>query len=384
MRRPLGLLAATLVLSSCTGSSQPKGGEQPEGEAPVDAAASRDVRPASAIWRWKGAPVAAPVVVGGTAVVIARSGPRRLRMLGIDLSTGEERWSWGYSPGDIPTGYVLSPAVTKSRQGRVVALQELGSLDATDEAESTDIKIIDPTTGGLLQTSEWVRAVTPLESCQDGRDVCATMQVEEAFGPFRYVIGRDRLFRDAGGVPDGARPIADKGLYATNARPAERVGRMVRGEKAWERPVAEIFGSARSSDYGWSLEFDADSDAYVGSLGRRTDPDVVADYQAGLPVTLPLGSSQLVGFRADDGRALWKRRGAKDCFGDSGSGRLVPVRCVLSGSTVVQKGEKPIVRRARRGRGVRHRHRRNALVLRSEPARRRILRDQGAAAVGRS
>jgi hypothetical protein len=155
----------------------------------------------------------------------------------------------------------------------------------------------------------------------------------------------DRLVLERGDVPENARTLGDGGLYVTNARPGERVGRMVKSRRVWERPVTYVFGFGHSSDYGWSVSYDKAAGLYVGSLGQAADPVLLQRYRAGRPITIDLADDLLVAFRADDGSEAWRRRGATDCFTETDN--IVPVCCVPSGRSILQENADPVLRRPR-------------------------------------
>jgi hypothetical protein len=164
----------------------------------------------------------------------------------------------------------------------------------------------------------------------------------------RFDVDTGRLAAQrAGQTPHNARPVSDGGLYVTHERPGERVGRMMRGKRLWERPVLDVFGAGRSSDRGWGISYDKRAGVYAGSLGQPPDDQLLAAYQAGRAISLDLSDELLVGFKAEDGTRLWHRRGATDCIVDGHAEGIVPVRCVIGGTLTLQEGEEPIARRPR-------------------------------------
>ena len=153
-----------------------------------------------------------------------------------------------------------------------------------------EIVAVDPQTGKVAFRTSPADVSEPFSDCLDGEDACANGSVVGTIDrTLRFDLDTGDLASDDGGVPEGARSLGDGGLYSTEDRPHERVGRVRDGRVEWEVPAAELFGDGFGSDGGWSFDFDEAAGIFSGNIGALQDAalSVVRAGREGRRSTLP-------------------------------------------------------------------------------------------------
>ncbi len=309
MRRTIGGFAAIVVaLTTAACDSETK--ETKDEPRSVE----RVQTPVKADWTLDLDVVSQPRVADGVALTLVRDGGG-LEAVAVDAATGERLWSAPWSPGDVPPGYTLEPAVFETSDGRAVTAFSVPPKDLA--ATSPDMWVLPVTvrdlrTGKQLHRTEPLDLSTPLIPCADGKDACFT---ERPDGGRRLDLATGRVGKDSEGAPSRARSIGDGGIFSTNDRPGEQVGVVRDGEVVWSKPVDEVMGAPVTTDTGWEIDHDADADRYV-ALMVRFDPVQLKRARSGRPYTIDADTAYLAGIDGASGRNLWTERGAvQDCLG---------------------------------------------------------------------
>lgn len=276
-------------------------------------------------WRFDTSPIAQPVVVDDVAVMIVLERAHELDIVGVDTASGEELWRHPYSPGYVPTGYGIGPSIIRGKDDTKFAVfQKPGTGLSKDDAWRYPLVTVDVTTGKIVSQSRALLVTTPVENCDDGHDACMNVYDDASEIPrhVRFTVADgsiQQLKNEAGAIPENTRSIGEEGLYSTNDRPGEKIGRMVDGKRLWERPVQEMYGENYSSDGGWQFLYHEGIDAFIGSVGHF-EPDDVDRFEAGETLVTDLGTSTEAAIDAATGDVLWKETGVR--LFCTGSGRL--------------------------------------------------------------
>ena len=153
----------------------------------------------------------------------------------------------------MPTGYGLNPSLEQSSEGdEYVVFQRPGVGLSSTDSWMNEIVAVDPQTGEVAFRTSPAYVFEPLSACLNGEDACANGVVVGATDrTLRFDLDTGDLAHDAGGVPEGARSLDDGGLYSTEDRPHERIGRVRNGRVEWEMPAAELVGDGFG--YRWRM-----------------------------------------------------------------------------------------------------------------------------------
>jgi hypothetical protein len=81
------------------------------------------------------------------------------------------------------------------------------------------------------------------------------------------------------------------------------------GRQLWEVPARELFGDGYGSDSGWTFDYDAENERYIGNIGKLLAKGVRAAYERGEPLRHDLADDQLVAIDGLTGERLWTKRG---------------------------------------------------------------------------
>lgn len=168
---------------------------------------------------------------------------------------------------------------------------------------------VDPATGDIRVETDPVVIYEPVGDCTDETDACVLATVDESRQTIRLDLDSLELVEDDSGIQPDARSLGDGGLYSTSDRPDERIGRVVDGRQLWEVPARELFGEGYGSDSGWTFDYDADNERYVGNIGKLLAKGEREAYERGDTLRHDLADDQLVAIDALTGERLWTKRG---------------------------------------------------------------------------
>lgn len=383
-------LAATLLLGACSGA----GGDpaEPGSTSVAEASGNTATQLLRPQWRRTLEIVGVPELVGDVVIAQALTrttdrqvmgGPVRqgtprartrvlperarpgavvgLEVLGLDVEDGSVMWRHPMTSGGLATGFQVEPETLRTSAGRDFVLVH----GPGEEDGYAPILAIDPRNGRVVRELS-VGDGRDFSECRVGvdggpevrGDVCGDGAV---FGPvdfeepFHWDLDTDSVLSRA--VDRDARTIAP-GLLATFDRPGEELVHVRRGRSVWRRPLQELFGRRATTDVSWSLErvpgTPGAGEVYVGSIGSRADPALVARYEAGERLAVPpVLRGQVVAFDAATGQRRWRQVGVD--FGcprdphdppvDTTNGdRATVLVCRWSGTTFNQKGEEATFR----------------------------------------
>ncbi|AWB92581.1 hypothetical protein [Aeromicrobium chenweiae] len=354
------LVAAALSVTACTandndgaGDGDGNGNGNGDGkDGAAKAAARRLERDATAVqpaWTVERKMLGQPKVVGRTAVAIVKARQHELDLIGVDTATGTVRWKHPYSPGAQAPGYALSPVIAKDEDGTesVVLLEPPRPLSLDNPGHwLTPIVVLDPATGKERSRTRNVYAATPLDECGDEVDAClrASYGAGRGYQSLRVDLGTGRLGADRSGLSTGRREIARKGLFSSDDRPGEVIGVERDGKTLWTSPVEKLAGKNRTTDMGWSIQWDEKSDRYTGLIGLGMPRAVRDRAEAGKAYDFDLTWWSQNSFDGSTGKVLWHKDGVMaPCFGWRGDTEeeatsADPVRCAVSGTQRVKKG----------------------------------------------
>jgi hypothetical protein len=149
-----------------------------------------------------------------------------------------------------------------------------------------------------------------IATCSDDiHSACVSKWVPSAssWQPFRLSgsTGRFTPDRTHASAPQ-RRAVGDGGLIDLGTRSPEKLGLLSAGRLRWSRPLSALFGSGWSTDSGWNFDLHSAQGVYSGSVGRRAPAS---------SSSIDLSEAETIGFRAKDGRLLWRAPGvSSDCF----------------------------------------------------------------------
>lgn len=330
-------MGALVVATACSGSDD----AAPDPDPAPDAATRETAGSGSAeeLWSIDLDVVGQPVAAGDVAVVYTSEG-EGLDLVGIDATTGEELWRHGASPGSVPPGISIEPAVVPGPDDDpVVAYFRPAGSDLRAEMVA-----IDATTGQDIATTEPVYAIDLPDTCDDGTDVCTRTTTEE--GEPR---ARIRLDLETGTAVEEPEPLADyqrsigsHGLTDLRTGDVEAIARVDGPRVLWATPVAEAFGPGWSTNGGWWFEFDAEDGLFVGSVAPPRPAATTPSFEIDLAV------STMVALDGADGSVVWSDEGSGAwCASSLAIPRALdaedragpPIRCRVTGSALVDRQE---------------------------------------------
>ena len=307
------LLPLPFLIVACTDSSS--GGRVGEAGSPSTPAATSTPTPgegdtATRIWRADVDALGQPRISGSTAVVLVRAPHSQIEIVGIDVRDGSELWSHRYSPGHAPPGYAMDPFIAVADDGTESVVFQRPEGEVTSKSSwFIPLVAVDPATGATLVETFPIATYEPVGDCTDDTDACVLASDEETRRTARLDLDSLELFEDDSGIPADARSLGDGGLYSTADRPDERIGRVLDGRKLWEVPARELFGDGYGSDSGWSFEYDAENERYIGNIGKLLPEGRREAYLRGGTLRHDLAEDQLVAIDAVKGERLWTKRG---------------------------------------------------------------------------
>lgn len=289
-----------------------------------------------------------PVSAGPAVLVLAKAGGGRIELVSLDRRTGRRNFAMSFHPGGTPSGVALSPTVTRTEEGRPLAVLRR----TAPGTPGPGLVAVDVRTGAVVASTP--TAVDDYGACSDGTDVCWSgfesrpgAMVEGPFGTFRDVIpgsAPSRWDLETGRVresgQEGAQEIGSELYFAGEGRTS--VVMRQRGTRIiWSQSTSLAVASGADPRYGWNFNLDKDSNVYVGGLGRPFAPKLIKRFERGEKVEVDYRSRYLtVGIDGRTGEQLWKRKGA------SAGCPLIPsvpavegrTLCVVGGASVNVKG----------------------------------------------
>lgn len=332
-------MCVTLAACDSGGSDEPKKAKKATVLARDDAALEPD-------WQADLDVIGQPEVAEGVAVVLVKAPKKRIAIVAVDVSTGEQLWTKPWSPGGVPPGFGVAAETFTSASGRALTVFSDPGSDSPspEEAEAAtrffeSIVVADLRTGEEVHRLEPTRISTPLSPCSDEKDACFDGYGDD--GGLRIDLDSGKISTAAADAPPKARNIGDQGLFATDDRPGEQIGVYRDGATLWSTPLADVMGPGVSSDGGWEFGHDETTDRYIGYMRQPPPKDIQERARAGKGYSIDAGGQTLVALDGKTGTVLWKKEDATtSCVGldtESDAG----VRCVVGGTiTYPGDGEK--------------------------------------------
>lgn len=358
-QRSVRLACAAMSIALMTGcSSGDTPAPRPDGTGPVKASDSSVAtadpsqgRTAEVRWSSRLDALSKPVSAGPAVLVLAKAAGGRIELVSLDRRTGRRNFAMPFHPGGTPSGVALSPTVTRTDEGRPLAVLRR----TAPGTPGPGLVAVDVRTGAVVASTP--TAVDDYDACSDGTDVCWSgfeskpgAMVEGPFGTFRDVIpgsAPSRWDLETGRVQEsgqeGAQKIGSELYFAGEGRTSV-VMRQRRNRIIWSQSTSLAVASGADPRYGWSFNLDEDSNVYVGGLGRAFAPQLIKRFELGEKVEVDYRSRYLtVGIDGRTGEQLWKRKGASAGCPLIPSSPAVEARtlCVLGGASVNVKGREP-------------------------------------------
>lgn len=305
-------LAAGLIPAFATGSSSPPAPVRH----PAAGAGHRAPAPSTVSWSVPALHVLGqPVVADGQVLVLAMAASGGMELVGVNPSTGAQRWQVPFSPSAVPPQVTLAPVAVGD-----VALALAPSNGLTDS--SVVLEGIDVASGRQLWSAASPTTVVDAPvPCPSVAAFCVTTaaggggtQLEEISAANGTVMA----------TLAGPQTEMASGLYVTSASPPALEAVSGAGQALWSKTVAGLFGGSQfTTAYGW--DFVGAGNLDVGTIGVAPTGS-----------SEPLGSLQTLGISAGDGSVAWSVPGAFGCFG------VLPVTapfvCRYSGSASYVNG----------------------------------------------
>lgn len=349
-------LLAVICLSGCDETTQGErgGGKDAAANAVTEPSASQ-ASPAEIVWTAKLDVIGQPVEAGPALLVLSKTGRGTVELVSLDPKTGRTNFRMPSHPGGMPAGMAMTPRATETDAGRPLAVLRRYDLDAAGPA----LVAVDVRTGAIVSSTP--TAVDDYDACSDGHDVCWSGResrpgpmVEGPFGTYRDIIPGNAPTRwdlESGRttektLQEGALRVGDPDLYVRGEGRLATLARLPgTRQTAWTQSVSVLVADGVDSKYGWSFQHDEEANVYVGSLGRPFPAELVRRYEQGKRVRVDYASRySTTGLDGRDGKRLWTRTGADPWCSlvrsfDKSEARTL---CVVGGSRVDRKGEKPI------------------------------------------
>lgn len=351
----LALLPLVLT-TACTASPESPEASAPSNTQKVKSTAAESIAPRSTekikpVWTKKLEPIGQPVLQDGVALVITGEG-QLMELVALNVKNGKELWRKDYHPGDVASGVVNAPAVTKDTQGRVrVIFLQRGQIPDEDYGTYnwTIPVAVDLKTGKEVYRGKSSELATSRpEKCDDGTDLCyrrwrlsnGTRELVRV----DLTTGRAEYGKDAGPLGDEGRPVGTAGLIALGDD-SEQLARTTKGKVLWKKDMKTIFGGGATTNWGWWFEYAKKKDLFIGAVGIRPRSDLSdSEFYKLDSYTIDQTADVLAGIDAGTGKILWTSRGSDPwcSFGLGKSntrlfdGKALPIRCeFLSGSLQV-------------------------------------------------
>ncbi|QTX03372.1 hypothetical protein [Agromyces archimandritae] len=159
----LAVLALGAALSGCADAEEKSAAERSDDEL-------RTV--AEEQWRTPVTPVGSSTpIVDGVAMAYATDDAGELLLIGVDVETGEEAWSWPASTADVGAGTVLYPRIVTAddREARVVVITPPSVK--VNEDYGHRFRMIEPGTGSQIAISDPIWVTDP-RSCETVSGIC--------------------------------------------------------------------------------------------------------------------------------------------------------------------------------------------------------------------
>ena len=287
------LLAAlvAVLLGACDGSPSdppPAGGSasrQPDARSVAEPDPSQQ-RPAEVSWSRRLDVIGQPVDAGPRVLVVLARTAGRVELVGLDRASGRTTFSVPFHPGGTPSGVALSPKVTATDAGRVLAIVR--------RTAGGPLQAVDVRTGDVVRSTPV--AIDDYDACSDGTDVCWSgydsgpneFGYSTGGGPMRWDLETGRVRENDG--QEAARIVGTPDLYVRGEGRTATIMRLTGGQRTrWSQSVSLTVAPGADPSHGWSFSHDEKSDVYVGALGRPVAPALVRAFHAGKRVEIDYG-----------------------------------------------------------------------------------------------
>jgi hypothetical protein len=275
--------------------------------APTSAPSPQQVR---AIWRAPANLVGQPQVVGDTIVSYLRV-KQKLLVAAWDLDTGGMLWNTAAETSTEAPGIELGlNAITVENNDYVayIAKKRNGTW--------REVVVAEARTGRRTSRNLVVWPSSPPRACSDGNAFCMQgyrpsapdSQVNLRINPLAPALATDQ----SDGLPTNSR-LLGLDIFATENRPpngVETLGRMKENKIVWQRPYADVFGKAASSDNGWA--FRQNDKGILAGIGRADRCKITT--KAGAKVKICDDTrGRMVGLNHDTGATVWSIDGIDAC-----------------------------------------------------------------------
>ena len=317
--KPLGLLPvalmACLVLTGCTGRHTPKASLSPVPAGPASLQQA---------WKQAATPLSGVANIGGVALLYVKDG-RALRIEAHDPVSGAVLWSDRASPALTPPDTAWFPLAVG---GGVAYYEDAGGRAAK-------LVIADPRTGKKL-------AVTPTKYFGEEPYLCPNFTdalcewLEDRNGKYlsydRFSVAQPKL--TVVKEPDDRQQISFNGNLFLNST-AKTLSAVQNEHVLWTKPATSLFGPHLQLYGRWYVALFREAGVFSGSAPswRATD------------TTIDLTKTSTVGFRASDGKLLWRQPGTSfGCLNTTqvptkpASGSGIPLRCRYTGEVSQKRG----------------------------------------------
>ena len=339
--RVLGTLLLIVVLSACSGASDPPVGAEPADETASTAEAEAEPpvvetlpTGATRAWSVKLRAFSNPVAAGNTLVVVVTAREDELDIVGLDRATGKQRWRSPFLTTGNRDGVWLGDLVHESADGeQFVVFQRPPDGAAPTPGAAAPYVALDPATGEEVARTRPVRTSYGPVRCDDDHDICLRLDTARG-GDTRWVLGEWRLVPEGADLPDDAGWVDQSvGLYVE----AREVGGITSTIAVGRTDGTPWRVTARSlgAKGGWRLyDGDAlvDEEAGVAVMQLQRPATEVEErrFDSGRTVVLEQSRRRTIGIDLETGRRVWRHDGADfTCLEMTRS--EIPVRCGYDG-----------------------------------------------------